>query len=483
MDGGRRWSASAGRVGLPDPPGLDDPVHGSVSDPGRLRLESERLHVRRRSRVRTAVALGLVLALSTVFSALFLPAAGHPGSRAGARSEEQVVYFFATLLAYGAAYGCMQRWATSREASTSRFVGAVIGTGTIATCACWAMLATLAGNEGAWQPNSWWRVSPGRRAPAVGPEAVAALRPALLVLLLLVLPVVLAVWGAALTRRERGRLEDIEDELAVGSAAVVSAAGGRATSAVTDGPATAPALATGQPHAAPTSTWGRLGRVPPEARTARPGSSQRVALAVERRQRRLARIRFRACYWSVVTVILGVAVTALPYRHSRLQPVLSTTVYLLATVLTAVAAFVILHVWARTRTAPLRGLVGALLAAGALSAAGWWITRAQLAAVSLIPAGLDYLKDPEIMATFESRLLRPSLVQHLSWQQSVLVALAFLVPVALATWDAWSDRRDWEHLRRLDHEEPARTAPGGARTWVVPPADPAWRADPWEDGR
>lgn len=452
-------------------------------------LESERLRVRRRARVRATVALGLLVVLSVSFSQLFLPGQSTSSIRAGARSEEQLVFHLATAVAYGGAHACMRRWSASRG-SAAVLVGAVTTACGIAGCAWWWVTATLSTERDPGRPTSWWRVMSGARPPAVGPEAVAMYRPGLVVLLVIVLPVVVVVWDAALTFRERTRLEAVEDGIALGASA----------------PALPPSTTEQPPGAAPpghgpcTAPVGHVGRLPPpipgtRARPAAPGARGSTAepdlrgdqplVRTDRRRRARARLRFRLTCWTILAVHLGVYATALPHRQTRTQPSLSSTVHSLATLFATLAAFLLLHLWARTRTASPGGMVAALLATGAVAAAGWWLTMALVGAASSTPDGLDHLRDPDVMATYGSLLRPPLLVAQGSWQQAALVALGFLVPLVLATWDARSDRAEWERLRRL---EQGRDAAHQALPTVTPAAwtpapHGASSADPWADGR
>lgn len=419
-----------------------------------LVLESERLRSLRRARVRLGAALLLCSVLSISFAQLFLPRG--IAFRTGGTSAEWVVFAVAVAVVHLIAGGVLGWWSRSRSHVVAGFALAVLAALAACTGACTLVLMALDPDDGRQRVERWFGPSPPRHPPAVGPETVASLRPALVVLLLVVLPVLLTGIGAVLTRRDRLRLERLEDD--------VRLTGGD--------PARLPGSGESSTENADLARWAAEARAHadrgPRTRLGRP----------------VARVRTRVLVALVALVTLAVHLLAMP-RAAGFRPAdLGGTVYLLTAGFTALAAFLILHGWARTRSASRRGLVGALLGAATIGAAGWWLTSSVIAGVHLRPDGLGYLADPELVAELDSLYAAPALVVHRSWQQSVLLALPYLVPVVLAAWSARRDRRDWEALRRREGKTPSGAASGTvAGAWAArrAPAQPA--ADPWEDGR
>lgn len=403
----------------------------------RLVLESERLRIRRRAHARRATTVLVVGASLMAFGWLFLPHRAVTGLRHRYQfrwSDEQTVFVVAVLLVYLGAGACLGRWArvTSR---TLGWFAAAAGTAVVVSAgACAFVLAVLDPEAGPERLERWFGPQRLTRPPAIGPEAVATLRPPLVVLLVLVLPSLLTATDSVLVRRDRIHLERLEDD--------VHLAAGR-------------------------SAWPPVLPARPTVAAAEPGVRQHASIVRTLtsqgpwlgrreldRQGRRARARNGTITWVLVLVAVTVLAVALPHGRGLGQPNLGTTVYLLATGFTAVATVLVLHAWARTRVASLRGLAAALLGATALASAGWWLTLRVVAGLRIRPEGLGYLRDPEVMADHDALYSAPLLVPQGSWQQAALLALPFVLPVVLAAWDARTARRELDRVRGLERLSP-----------------------------
>jgi hypothetical protein len=398
-------------------------------------LESERLRLRHRGQVRQVGAFVFVGALLVSFIALFLP---HPAIRISGLhhgSSEQLAVIVAVLVAYLAAGACMGRWARASSRALPGFAVAAVAAVAVCAGACGFVLAVLDPEAGPERLERWFGAQRMTRPPAIDPEAVAALRPALVVLLVLVLPPLLTATGSVLARRDRLHLERLEDDVRLAAAR----------------PDWSPAAAT------------RTRRRPPEPRPVAPPHPGNGPLAplgpvlarrTAREQRRRAGVRYHAVASTVLLAFLAVLLVALPHGRGYGQSNLGTTVYALAAGFTTVATFLILHGWARTRAASPPGLLAALLAAGTVAAAGWWLTLRVLAGLRIRPEGLGYLRDPEVMADHDTLYSAPLVVAQGSWQQAALLAVPFVLPVVLAAWDARTARREFDRVRDLERLSP-----------------------------
>lgn len=448
----------------------DRPLPRTPGDGGReegwarLVLESERLRLGRRARVRQAGAFVFVGALLVSFIALFLP---HPAiqlSRLHHGSSEQLTVVVTVLLAYLAAGACMRWWSDVGAHALPAFAVAAGAAVAVCAAACGFVLAALDPELGPERLERWFGPRRMTRPPAIGPEAVAALRPALVVLLVLVLPPLLTATGSVLARRDRLRLERLEDDVRL------AATGPTWSPAATAAPSTGAVGPLPQRHhgavgwrpltatvAPPASFTDRAQRDPVAAPADAEASTQRrrqLAVRTRRDRRRRARVRDGAIRWTVLLVVLVVLAVALPHGRGYWRSDLGGTVYALATGASAVAAFLILHGWARTRAASRRGLLAALLGAGALATACWWLTLRVIAGLRIRPEGLSHLREPEVTAEHDALYSPPVLVPQGSWQQAALLALPFILPVVLAAWDAFTDRRDFDRIRDLERLGP-----------------------------
>lgn len=174
-----------------------------------LVLESERLRAARLESIRWAAGIVAVGAMNGSFLLLFLV---EPLGRPQGPPLERMTFLVAALVSHFTVLALMRRWSESRSASAAGFALAAATTVLVSTAATVLMFRAL--HPGPGGPGlSWWLGDPGPVPPMIGPDAVAAWRPALVILLLLVLPPLMATIDTVLAHRDRRHLERLEDEV------------------------------------------------------------------------------------------------------------------------------------------------------------------------------------------------------------------------------------------------------------------------------